>query len=49
MPNQHQHFYITINVKVDPPVLNLIKVMCNMADKEKRESKAYGLVKTAVE
>lgn len=37
------------NVKVDPPVLDLIKVMCNMTDKTKSESKAYGLVKTAVE
>lgn len=37
------------NIKVAPPVLDLIKTMCNMTDKDKPESKAYGLVSTAVE
>ncbi len=36
------------NIKVAPPVLDLIKTMCNMTDKNKPESKAYGLVSTAV-
>lgn len=36
------------NLKVNPPVLDLVKIMCSMISEDKPESKTYALAEKAI-